>query len=211
MRKLVTLASLTFGCVLLGLAAANFFPDQTWSVLNMAQTFYDRIASRTTPTTPGADRQIRDSMDRPCYAHMSDEVEQISANPQAFAHRIVTIPGLYVRGFEISSLSSCGNGHILDLWVENALGVISEAKLNEQLPSRERWDVPILAFKFNKQKNAAAWRKLRSQGYCSDVSVVGQFETNTPKKGGFGHLGAYTHELILLDVLSTKKCEIRRS
>ena len=47
MRERVTLASfLTLGCVLLRLAAANFFPDQTWRALTMAQTPNDGIVSR---------------------------------------------------------------------------------------------------------------------------------------------------------------------
>jgi len=213
MRKRVTLASfLTFGCVLLGLGAANFFPDQTWRALTIPRTLYDRILWRTTSMPSSADRQLKDPGDQPCYAHVSDEVEQISANPQAFAHRIVTIQGQYFSGFEISLLHTCGNGHNLDLWMEDASVVAVLARLND-------WGGPTLRFKFDEQRNAAAWRKLRSQEggdarpWCSDVTVVGQFETNTPKKGGFGHLGAYEHELILLNVLSLsrKKCEIRGS
>ena len=52
-----------------------------------------------------------------------------------------------------------------DLWVENALIAFAD----EQLPSREHGEEPILSFKFDEQGNAAAWRKLRSQEDCSDV------------------------------------------
>lgn len=219
MRKRVTLAAfLTLGCVLLGLAAANFFPDQTWRGLTMAGTFYEGIVSRLTPSA--ANRHIQESREpdprdvllpetQPCDAHISNEVEQIFANPQAFVHRIVTIRGRYLSGFEISDLTTCANGHIEKLWVENASAVVLMAKAIEQLPSRERWDSPILRFKFDEQKNAVAWRKLgvsRLTSYCSDVTLVGQFETKTLAANGFGHLNAYKHELIVLNVLSTNGC-----
>jgi hypothetical protein len=147
-----------------------------------------------------------DPKDAFCHAHFSDEVEQIFANPQEFAHRIVTIPGQYKSGFEISSLITCANGHTVELWVENASVVRDNAMINEQLQLRERWYSPILSFKFDQQRNDTAWGNLESQGNCSDVTLVGQFETGEPKPGGFGHLGAYSHELILLDVLSSKQC-----
>lgn len=207
MRKRVALAAfLTFGCVLLGLAAANFFPDQTWRALTMARTLYEAIVSRITPMASGGDRHIQrspqtDLRDQPCDVHMSNEVDQIFANAQAFVHRIATIRGRYFSGFEISSLVTCANGHWVELWVESSSSVVATAKLNEHLPSRERQDSPILRFKFDEQKNAAAWRKLESQAHCSDVTLVGQFETNRLEV--FGHLGAYKHELILLDVLSS--------
>jgi hypothetical protein len=164
--------------------------------------------SRTSPTPQSWFEQSSErTRDQPCGARFSGEVEQIFANPQTFAHRIVTIPGQYLSGFETSLLFTCANGHIVDLWVENAWGVLAMAKMNEQLPLAERWDNPILKFKFDEQKNAAAWGKLNSQGYSSDVTLVGQVETKTSDTGGFGHLGAHKHELILLDVLSSKTCD----
>ena len=156
------------GCVLLCLGAANLFPDQTWHTLTIAEALYDSTVSRRTSVPSGADRQIRDTRDQPCYAHISDELEQIFANPQAFVHRIVTIRGLYYSGFEISSLHACGNGHFVDLWMEDASSVVSMAKLNEHLPSRERFREPILSFKFDEHRNAAAWGKLPSQ-WCSQL------------------------------------------
>jgi hypothetical protein len=149
-----------------------------------------------------------DPKDAPCRAHFSKEVEQIFANPPEFSHRVVTIPGLYLSGFEISSLFTCANGHTVELWVEDASDVRATAQI--QLRLRERWYNPILRFKFDQKKNATAWEKLESQGNCSDVTLVGQFETKEPKSGGFGHLGAYTHELILLDALSTKQCDLHQ-
>jgi len=92
------------------------------------------------------------------------------------------------------------------LWVEDASEILYFAKLNDLLPLQEHGYNPILEFKFDEQKNTVAWGKLKSQGYCSDVTLVGQLETTTPETGGFGHLSAYHHELILLDVLSTKAC-----
>jgi len=122
----------------------------------------------------------------------------------------VTLQGTYRSGFERSSLLLCAGGHTAELWLEDAYSVFALSKLNERQPPSGRWDIPILNFNYNEGKNAAAWGKLRSEGDCSEVTLVGQFETKAPKTGGFGHLGAYEHELILLDVLSAKKCEYRR-
>lgn len=61
MRKRVSVAAcLTFGCALLGLAAANFLPDQTFRAITMSRTLYDGMVSRITPMPSGANRQIQE-------------------------------------------------------------------------------------------------------------------------------------------------------
>jgi|SRR5215469_13516365 len=61
MRKRVLLASFVIlGCALLGLAAANIFPDQTWRALTQARTLYDGMVSRITPMASGEDRYIQE-------------------------------------------------------------------------------------------------------------------------------------------------------
>lgn len=68
-------------------------------------------------------------------------------------------------------------------------------------------------FKYDEAKSRAAWKKLNSasaaSAYKLEVTVVGQFETVFPQepqpmKLGFGHLNAYKHSLILVDVLQSK-------
>jgi hypothetical protein len=48
------------GTVAMGLVAANFFPDQTWRVLNAAQIRYGGIISRLMPIPSGADRNVQE-------------------------------------------------------------------------------------------------------------------------------------------------------
>jgi hypothetical protein len=61
MRKRLSLtAFFLIGCVLLGVAAANFFPDQTFRAVTMSRTLYYGIVSRLTPMPSGKYRQIQE-------------------------------------------------------------------------------------------------------------------------------------------------------
>ena len=127
-------------------------------------------------------------------------VEELLANPQNFAHTMVTVSGCFVRGFEMEVLEPCGGeltrGKLI--WVESA-----------EFASMMLLDFPEFApkggllFTYNEARDSRAWDKL-PRGFSidgSDVVLFGQFETGA---GGFGHLGAYSNELILADVLSNK-------
>ena len=62
MRKRLSLAAfLIVGCVLLGLAAANFFPDQTFRAVTMSRTLYHELVSRLTPIPSGTERNLQES------------------------------------------------------------------------------------------------------------------------------------------------------
>ena len=73
-----------------------------------------------------------------------------------------------------------------------------------------------LVFQYDDAKNQATWKRLEPDPpppiYRSKVKVVGQFETIAPQVpgpmgSGFGHLDAFAHALILVDVVSTRALE----
>ena len=49
-----------FAIVLIAIACANFFPDQTWHVLNTLEITYAGMVSRMTPIPTGADRKAEE-------------------------------------------------------------------------------------------------------------------------------------------------------
>jgi hypothetical protein len=60
-RKWFVLAGvLGFAIVLVAIACANFFPDQTWHVLNTLEITYAGMISRMTPIPTGADRRAEE-------------------------------------------------------------------------------------------------------------------------------------------------------
>jgi hypothetical protein len=147
-------------------------------------------------------------------------VEQVLANPQAYAHRLVTIRGCYVSSFERSTIEPCQNGRLQGaIWLEDAALIHSFEQLQ---PPGIRVPQPlglqtspksVLVFQYDAAKNRAAWKRLMPEAipaiYRSETTLVGQFETIAPQepgpiRSGFGHLGVFTHELILVDVLRSK-------
>lgn len=147
-------------------------------------------------------------------------VEQLLANPQAYAHQLVTLSGCYFSAFESSVLQPCQDASSNDvIWVENAALIHSIEQVQPSgigLPEPQqlqRLSKPILVFKYDDATNRAAWNKLIPEAlppiYRSEVTVSGQFETMAPQvpgpmRGGFGHLNVFTHELILVEVLSSR-------
>ena len=147
-------------------------------------------------------------------------IEQVLANPQAYAHRLVTIRGCYFSGFESSLPQPCQDAHRKDaIWVEDAAMIHSIDQLQPpgiRLPERQELRTPsksVLVFQYEDATNRAAWNKLLPEAsqpiYWLQVAVVGQFETIAPQepgpmRSGFGHMGAFGHELILVDVLSSR-------
>jgi hypothetical protein len=72
-------------------------------------------------------------------------------------------------------------------------------------------------FNYDEKRNAKAWKKLKPspdrEQAISEVVLLGQFEILAQQfpletQSGFGHLGAYSHELILADVLSNKPAQL---
>src|SRR4029077_5076698 len=53
-------------------------------------------------------------------------VEELMANPQNFAHTMVTVRGCFVRNFELEVLEPCGGGVTREklIWVEGA-GIVA--------------------------------------------------------------------------------------
>jgi hypothetical protein len=129
-------------------------------------------------------------------------VELVVARPQSYAHQLVTIRGCYFHGYEVSALGSCHDtrrGHVI--WVENAELLHSLQHLPiTGLPEYLRTS---LVFQYDEARNRTAWRKLVPPSASSlsssgvEVTVTGQFETGY---GGYGHMGAYAHQLVLMDV-----------
>jgi hypothetical protein len=132
-------------------------------------------------------------------------IEELLANPQNFAHTMVTVSGCFVRNFEMEVLQPC-NGEFTQkklIWVEDAGNVPTMLRYFPDFAPKGG-----LLFTYNKARNSRAWHKL-PRGYSvdgSEVVLFGQFETSAD---GFGHLGAYANELILVDVLSNKPATIR--
>jgi hypothetical protein len=140
-------------------------------------------------------------------------VEELLANPQSFAHTIVKINGCYVSMFEVSVLQSCDKPYIQPpgqrIWVESAETAKFIEEIREREKVRKNYSAVKLLFVYDKGRESRAWQKLEaSESKPSGIELLGQFETEAqvaePMKLGFGHLGSYTHELILVDVLSSE-------
>jgi len=85
------------------------------------------------------------------------------------------------------------------IWLDDAETEYAFTKFNHLHPERK---VPIteLRFQFDRARNSRAWKKLNASleiNITSEIVLLGQFETGS----GFGHMSAYPHELILVDVL----------
>jgi hypothetical protein len=72
-------------------------------------------------------------------------------------------------------------------------------------------------FTYEEKRNSESWKKLTpssdSEQTVLEVLLLGQFETRARQvapgtQSGFGHLGAYSQELILADVLSNKSAQL---
>jgi hypothetical protein len=138
-------------------------------------------------------------------------VEQVLATPQAYSHRLITIRGRLFSDFEILVLS--GGAEVSEnIWIESAETI----PFLEQLYLNKEWsEPPVLILPYNQLKDRLAWRKLSQAERFSVVTLIGQFETKASNagkgEGGFGHLGQYTHELILEDVLIEGPTPTRQS
>lgn len=137
-------------------------------------------------------------------------VEELLVNPQSFAHTVVSVSGCYMSGFEMSALTACDSRSGL-IWVEGAGAIEEMKKLRlhlrhqgklDELMSIETFGKEELLFAYDERRNSRAWNKLPRSTLRSEVVLLGQFETSDYKRSGFGHLGAYPNELILVDVLS---------
>jgi hypothetical protein len=147
-------------------------------------------------------------------------VGQLVSDPQKYAHKLVTVCGCYLNSFENSTLRPCEQGlqSEQEIWVEDAAVVESFRKFGDAvlkdnlvppLQTRSFWTYarPQFVFSYDEGRNRRAWQQLvpssAANSMFSEVVIVGQFETTSPREG-FGHLSAYGHELILVDVIETK-------
>jgi hypothetical protein len=151
-------------------------------------------------------------------------VEELLANPQSHAHTIVKVIGCFVLGLESVTIRPCSGSDPGDaIWVE-------DARLVQEMQKRRLPDVPDVIpkglekpaiknalFTYDERHNAEAWKKLRPwpgpEQTVLEVVLLGQFETIAQQvvletQSGFGHLGAYSHELILADVVSNKPAQL---
>jgi len=152
-------------------------------------------------------------------------VEELLANPQSHSHTMVKVSGCFVAGFEKVVLQSCSSkNQAQQIWVEDA-GFLEEMKKGSlpgmPEPTPRELKSPAakkVLFAYDEGRNSRAWQKLAASmsqdQMVSDVVLLGQFETIAPRDPvpmylGFGHLGAYAHELILVDVLSSQTSSSR--
>jgi hypothetical protein len=148
-------------------------------------------------------------------------VEELLANPQSYAHTMVNASGCFVRGLESMTLRSCGaSGMGKAIWVENARFVQEMQKhrlpdVPDAMPKGlERPAINRQLFTYDEKHNAEAWKELKPSSdreqTVLEVELLGQFETAAVPlvaQSAFGHLGAYSHELILADVLSNRPAQ----
>jgi hypothetical protein len=136
-------------------------------------------------------------------------VEQVLVAPQAYSHRIITIRGCYVSGFEVIALRSCKEEPAEGIWIESATAI----RFLEELHLMNKWsEPPVLILPYSEARGRQVWR--RFSGALENVqnaTLIGQFETRASVAGkgnrGFGHMGQYAHELILEDVLLQGGCD----
>lgn len=151
-------------------------------------------------------------------------IEQVTKNPQQYAHQLLAVQGCYVRSFERSTLQPCSNAKHDDIvWVDSAEAEFAFWNTRQNFPRqyvpKELQSEPVspdyFVFKFDEKKSKRAWDRLESVG-SEPISVIfyGQFDTVAPKKAntdpydfgqGFGHLGQYEHRLILVEVLDVQR------
>jgi len=148
-------------------------------------------------------------------------VVELLANPQSHAHTMVRVSGCFVLGIESVTIRPCSASEPGDaIWVE-------DAKFVQEMQKHRLPDVPDAIpkglekpaskrqlFAYDEKHNAEAWKKLKPSSdreqTVLEVELLGQFETAAvPIMGqsAFGHLGAYSHELILADVLSSRPAQ----
>jgi hypothetical protein len=130
-------------------------------------------------------------------------IAELLANRQTYAHTMVIVRGCYVEGFELSELMECfPKGSLRDQRVECSLKDQRAQLVNgiwvEKYPSY--LSNTELVFNYREAKD------LQERLRIGEVVLFGQFETtdwrDEPTDGEFGHLGAYSDELILADVLN---------
>jgi hypothetical protein len=148
-------------------------------------------------------------------------VEELLGNPQGYAHTMVNASGCFVRGLEGMTLRSCGASAMGEaIWIEDAHFVQEMQKhrlpdVPDAIPKGlERPAINRQLFKYDEKHNAEAWKELKPssdrQQTVLELKLLGQFETAAVPlmaQSAFGHLGAYSHELILADVLSSRPAQ----
>jgi hypothetical protein len=115
-----------------------------------------------------------------------------------------------MEGFEISVLQPCGSTNPPQrIWVEDAEFAEAMKKLRLRLSHEGKTGelknlaTEKLLFTYDDERNSRAWQKLKSSSNWGEVVLLGQFETSAPQGSSrYGHLSAYAHELILVEVLS---------
>jgi len=133
-------------------------------------------------------------------------VEQILSNPQAYSHRLVKVRGCHLWGFEFSTFVSCdaiAASFPGKIWLVDAETVRQEEyfrSFNPPNPPMQGPESVHLLFHDDAQREDAARRNLDYAG-SSRVLILAQFETTGGTQRRFGHLGGFSHELILVDVL----------
>ena len=148
-------------------------------------------------------------------------VEELLANPQSHAHTMVKVSGCFVLGLESVTIRPCSASEPGDaIWVEDTKFFKEMQK--QRLPDMpdaipkglEKPAINRQLFAYDEKHNAEAWKELKPSSEQDQtvlaVELLGQFETAAvPVMGqsAFGHLGAYSHELILAAVLSSRPAQ----
>ena len=147
-------------------------------------------------------------------------VEELLANPQTHSHTMVKARGCLVYGMEKLVLQPCkGQNQSQIIWIDDAESNRPGFWGNDRSPAPH----VKLMFKYDEARDRRASKELgtiltaipEQEQMSPEVVLLGQFETIAPRVAnsktelGFGHLGAYAHELILRDVLGSKSNSTR--
>ena len=151
-------------------------------------------------------------------------VEELLADPQSHAHTMVKVSGCFVLGLESVTLRPCSASEPGEaIWVEDARFVKEMQKhrlpdVADAMPKGlEKPAIKKELFTYEERRNTEAWKKLKPSAdpeqAAVEVVLLGQFETVAEQaapqtQSGIGHLGAYSQELILADVLSNKPAQL---
>ena len=150
-------------------------------------------------------------------------ISVVVADAINYSHRLITVRGCYVEGYERTTLQPCTSKRHEDLvWLDSGEILASDFRsfIPETLVPKELKHPPStppeFVFKYDEMKTRAVWAKLnRIAPEGGEVTVTGQFDTVPLERWnsqshygfgiGFGHLGQYQHRLILVDVLDPER------
>lgn len=166
-------------------------------------TLTETLDGRLTCNRPAAEQNSQLINNRKSAPVLS--IAELLANRRTYAHTMVIVRGCYIEGFELSELMECPSKvsrkeQRVECFPNDQRAQLARRIAVEKYPSY--LSHTELVFNYREAQDLQAWERLR----IGEVVLFGQFETtdwrDEPTDGEFGHLGDYSDELILADVLN---------